>query len=169
MVFTVIAIFFSTILFYTSSFIENLSLRLIDDTGSGRSTTYMLLLGSLLDKDAIDLFFGSGSISSQVFSGNEIGIRENAKYGLSTHSDGLWLAYEYGIFSILLYFYALYKVKIVLVGNDYRNLKLSLFTIILFTFIFSHFMFTNNAWPIYLILGVIFAEVKMRSRGMHVS
>lgn len=171
-------IFILTLLIAISLFIMNdnfiniLLQRLEDTSGSGRTGTYLLFLDGIYNKDMLEIIFGSGPLSSQEFSKVHMGTRVfNAKLGLMTHSDGLLIMFEYGLVGIILYLLIIknlfFKIRYKLI-NASMAIN-SLLIIYILTFIFSHIFFTNGSWLLFVTLGLIAADIKIKERTKSVT
>ena len=77
--------------------------RLMDDSGGGRDLIYLTIFNGIVDSSPLELVFGHGALGVQIYTGEEVGVREGAEYGLMAHSDWLTLGFDQGLLGLLIF------------------------------------------------------------------
>lgn len=147
---------------------EQFAERLQDTSGSGRDILYGFIFRGFIEADITQLLFGHGSMAVQILSGITLGVREGAKYGLQAHSDWLTLAYDFGLFGVVLFaiFQALVFRKIRQLRYLHTSLYIKLLPVYLALFlnsIFSEFLFNTSAVFLYLFLAIASSPQRFRT------
>lgn len=130
--------------FLRGDFIQS---RLTDVSGGGRDLLYLAIFNRSMESSPFELMLGHGSLGVEVLTGEVIGIREGAKFGLQAHNDWLTLGFEQGLLGLFLFLgfhWALFRCI-----TSIRHLRPNLYTKLLaiyvsmvFVSFFSEIMFT---------------------------
>lgn len=139
---------------------EQFSERLSDTSGSGRDVVYSTILDGFLKADISEILFGHGSMGVQILTGEKIGLREYARYGLQAHNDWLTLAYDFGLLGLTLFLLvhlALFKKT-----GQLKKLRPDLFVklrpihaAIFASSFFSEILFNTSLTFAYLLLAIM--------------
>jgi O-antigen ligase len=86
--------------FLKGDFIQD---RLMDDSGGGRNLMYLTIFNGIVESSPLELVFGHGALGVQIYTGEEVGVREGAEYGLMAHNDWLTLGFDQGLLGLLIF------------------------------------------------------------------
>ena len=146
---------------------EQFAERLQDTTGSGRNILYFLIFQGFVEAEGQRLLFGHGSMAVQVLTGDTLGLREGAIYGLQAHSDWLTLAYDFGILGITVFLVAHFAILIKLRRLRHRLTDLyvkllPVYPALFLNSVFSEILFNTSLLFLYVCLGIISSPQKFR-------